>query len=267
MSVKRADVNLNFEMKKNVSFYLICSMAVVSMFLCSGTGNAQINLQHTFDGGYVSFAGGYVYNNDAGCYYTSSSITNGQVKLYNADFSLYKTINVPNAQVVNCVTRNLFNSDRKIEFYVYTYNTNTGIFHSYLYNEDGTVIKDFGDGSSGGGVIKVNGQFKLFVNRLLNSTYTTDIYSLPGTVSAVPSQNVNEMQFPYPNPANSIITLPYQLKQGEISEMHIYNISGKLIETKHIDFVFDKILLNVSNYPKGEYIYEVNGVSNKFIVN
>jgi len=71
----------------------------------------------------------------------------------------------------------------------------------------------------------------------------------------------------YPNPANTTITLPYQLKQGEKSAMHIYNINGQLVETKQVDYVFDKILLNVSSYASGTYFYEVNGVSNKFIVN
>ena len=48
--------------------------------------------------------------------------------------------------------------------------------------------------------------------------------------------------------------------------MRISNIQGQLVELKQIDYVFDKIILNVSNYSKGVYIYEVNGVSNKFVV-
>jgi len=71
----------------------------------------------------------------------------------------------------------------------------------------------------------------------------------------------------YPNPAKTTINLPYRLKQGETSVMNIYNANGQLMETKKIDFVFDKIQLNVSGYTKGIYFYEVNGVSNKFIVN
>jgi hypothetical protein len=73
-------------------------------------------------------------------------------------------------------------------------------------------------------------------------------------------------QFAYPNPAKTTIYLPYQLKLGETSVMHIYNAYGQLIETKKIDATFNTILLNVSNYSKGVYIFEVNGAGNKFVV-
>ncbi len=46
--------------------------------------------------------------------------------------------------------------------------------------------------------------------------------------------------------------------------MNIYGINVELIESKRIDSVFDKILLDVSGYAKGTYLYEVNGASNRF---
>ena len=48
--------------------------------------------------------------------------------------------------------------------------------------------------------------------------------------------------------------------------MNIFNINGQLIESKKIGYDFDKILLDVSGYAKGMYIYEVKNVSNKFVV-
>jgi hypothetical protein len=138
-----------------------------------------------------------------------------------------------------------------------------------IYNEDGVIIKDFGERMYGDGFIfKINEQYKLFLyERDDHDIYATEIYSLPGTMlNVAPQMGNNIFQPPYPNPANSTITLPYQLKQGEISTMRIYNMNGQLIETKQIDSAFDKILLNVSNYRRGIYLYEVNGESKRFIV-
>jgi hypothetical protein len=128
------------------------------------------------------------------------------------------------------------------------------------------ILKEFyGCVYVGVSLFKVNNQFKLSMYNYDNNT--TEIYSLPGTMAnVVPQIGGNIFQSPYPNPANSTITLPYQLKQGEISTMRIYNMDGQLIETKQIDSAFDKILLNVSNYRRGMYIYEVNGESKRFIV-
>ncbi len=97
--------------------------------------------------------------------------------------------------------------------------------------------------------------------------FKTEIYSLPGVGTNVRSAQAEKVSSPYPNPAKTTVTLPYQLKQGETSTMNIYSINGQLIESKQIDSVFNKILLNVSGYAKGAYLYEVNGVSNRFIVN
>ena len=146
-----------------------------------------------------------------------------------------------------------------------------------LYNEDGIMIKDFGYGQTlvllGIHLIS-NGKYRLSIFRSIinpqpyEATILTEIYSLPGNPpsgTASPRASVN--QYPYPNPASSTITLPYQLARGEVSAMHIYSLNGQLIETKQIDATFDKILLNVSNYTKGTYLYEVNGTSNIFIIN
>ena len=98
-------------------------------------------------------------------------------------------------------------------------------------------------------------------------TNKTEIYSLPGSISSsISAVKSSSIISPFPNPANSTINLSYKLAQGETAIMRICDIQGKLIEQKQIDCQFDKILLNVSNYNKGTYIYQVNGVSKKFIV-
>ena len=258
---------------------LVYAVSAIILYF-SQVVNAQITLDHTFDE-YVT------YNSDVDLYvplYTNNNSNN--IELYNTDYSLYKNILITPPEGYKLFTtsfayltpsRKFFNNDYKIEFFV-MFQTETPLAdynNNYilkLYNEDGTVLKDFGNSYS---ILYpsfhiVNNQYRLSIVRyyLSGSTisYTTDIYSLQGTSAGVNEMKSVRMQQPYPNPANSVIVLPYQLKQGESSTMRIYDIQGKLIETKQIDSFFDKIMLNVSGYSQGLYLYEVNGVSNKFLV-
>ena len=253
-------------------------MVTVNMLLFLQTTNAQINLEHTFEES-VYPASSYYGDNDILINYSDND-GNRQYKLFNADYSLHKIIDISlfggypdgyNSFSVNNFTRKLFNDDNKIEFIVDFMNFETYSSILRIYNEDGTIIKDFGETSifSSCTIYKIGEENKLFrfTSDMNTDSHTTEIYSLPGKISnIVPIAGNSFSQPPYPNPANSTITLPYQLRQGEISTMHIYSINGQLIESKQIDSIFDKILLNVSNYRKGIYLYEVNGESKRFIV-
>lgn len=267
-------------MKKNVYFFIVGSM----LFLLQNT-NAQINLLHTFDAS-VNWTGN-VYTEQNLFPFSSYSITNVVnnsfvVKIYNADFSVISnnTYNFtpPAGYTVSYVymSRKIYNSDNNYEFWV-TYSRTDEIYDNtrqrgILYNQNGTIIKDFGSAYLIlPSILHVVGNnlrlslLKYYYNGT-SMTTKTEIYSVPGIPSGIADLKSSEFQAPYPNPATSIITLPYQLKQGEMSVMRIYNANGQLIETKKIDSVFDEILLDVSHYTKGLYLYEVNGISNKFIV-
>ena len=234
---------------------------------------AQINLEHTFVGKVDYAKDNAIYSNTN--YYLS--IGTDLIKLYNEDYSLYKSITIASPANyfiynVNC-TKNIVTTDGKIALLVTFYNGSAGAGLTYamrMYDENGTILKDFGYMGYWWANIHItsNNKYRLTVIRNNSSNvYATEIYSLPGTVPiGVSSPQTTNYQPAYPNPANTIITLPYQLQQGEMSVMKIYNLNGQLVESKQIDYVFDKILLNVSGYAKGVYLYEVNGVSNRFIV-
>ena len=74
------------------------------------------------------------------------------------------------------------------------------------------------------------------------------------------------MLLPYPNPASSIVNLPYEIPQGTTAEMRIFNLDGQLVDVKQIGSHFNNIQLNVDNYTAGIYFYEYNGNKGKFIV-
>jgi hypothetical protein len=271
---------------------------IAAMFCLSQVSNAQITLEHTFLNESVSFNMGVVngelnYLSEVTTYpensfYLAGVVNNSyRIKIYNSDYSLHtnQTYNFtpPEGYRVASVSpsKKLFNTDSNYEFLVrYTKIS----YSSYdnedekliLYDANGNIIKDFGTGYSfwvSSQLYIINNKYKLLIYRNLfdeedNSFTNTEIYSVPGTPSSsnVRTASVNSRLSPYPNPANTVITLPYKLEQGEFSVMNIFSISGQLIETKQIGYDFDKILLNVSNYAKGVYFYEINGVSNRFIV-
>ncbi|MDR3705859.1 MAG: T9SS type A sorting domain-containing protein [Paludibacteraceae bacterium] len=213
---------------------------------------------------------------------TSPNI-NTKIKIYNSDYSVYKesTLAIPSTKSIDqgdyntdlflnpygvFATKHLFNSDDKIEFLVLSWCMMCSSTYSLqLYDEDGTLLQDFGVKRYAKIIQTTDSKLKLIIG--LNSTDSvTSIYTLPGTLSSVSLKSATVSDSPYPNPASTTVTLPYSIASGTTTTMSIYNTKGLLIEQKTIDSVFDKILLNVSGYEPGTYIYTYNGISNRFIV-
>ena len=257
-------------------------MAVTTALLLSQGANAQITLEKTFEGNVEHIGTPYSPFQD---YYTYLDAETSEVRLYNEDYSLYKTVKITppakySLQYVSLFSKNVFTNNDVITF-VGQFNSTAAdvpdrnLAQNYkLYDENGTMLKDLGYAFTFFSPtihVTPDNKFRLIVLSYVSVSplrYKTEIYSVPGTVPTDlrSAQVENPKQLPYPNPANTIITLPYKLEQGETSVMNIYNINGQLIDAKQIDFVFDRILLNVSGYAKGVYLYEVKGVSNRFIV-
>lgn len=251
---------------------------------------AQITKAHSVDEYW------YTVSIDDTLYYFTEVRThelNYLVKIYNQDYSLYRIIDLTQYIPDTCswnmlwannyyqygrgaMSKRLFNSDNKMEFCFYTQpiNYSNKTFHPYIVNENGNIVHDFGtlEGSCNGGSVSVlaNGSCRL---NLYSSgdehANHTEIYTLPGkcytTISEAEKANAN-LNPPFPNPSRSTVNLPYQLQKGEIAVMQIYNINGQLMEQKQIEGSFDHIMLNVSHYPAGVYIYTYNGISQKFII-
>jgi hypothetical protein len=217
-------------------------------------------------------------------YTISGSGASSKIKIYNSDYSVYKETtltSIPSDKAIDqneyntdlflnpygvFATKHLFNSDDKIEFLVLSWCMMCSSGYSMqLVDEDGTLLQNFGVKNYAKIVQTTDNKLKLLVG--LNSTDSvTSIYTLPGTLSSVSLKSATVSDSPYPNPASTTVTLPYSIASGTTTTMSIYNTKGLLIEQKTIDSVFDKILLNVSSYEPGTYIYTYNGISNRFIV-
>ena len=277
-----------------ISFYT----SIVAIMCClSQVSNAQITLEHTFKNESVSFMSGNVNGKPnfsveklfpVGSFYLTEVVNNSvHIKAYNPDYTLIidKTYSLtpPTGYKVShvWVFKKVFNTDDNYELLV-TFSKISPVSNDneacrlILYDSNRNVIKDFGAGHMfyiGNLVYIINNSCKVRIVRRLysggeNFVDNTEIYSVPGDPSAYDAGNtsVDSFSSPYPNPANTYITLPYKLNEGEFAVMNIFNINGQLIESKKIGYDFDKILLDVSGYAKGMYIYEVKNVSNKFVV-
>jgi hypothetical protein len=277
-----------------ISFYT----SIVAIMCClSQVSNAQITLEHTFKNENVSVMSGNVNGKPnffveklfpVGSFYLTEVVNNSvHIKAYNPDYTLIidKTYSLtpPTGYKVShvWVFKKVFNTDDNYELLV-TFSKISPVSNDneacrlILYDSNRNVIKDFGAGHMfyiGNLVYIINNSCKVRIVRRLysggeNFVDNTEIYSVPGDPSAYDAGNtsVDSFSSPYPNPANTYITLPYKLNEGEFAVMNIFNINGQLIESKKIGYDFDKILLDVSGYAKGMYIYEVKNVSNKFVV-
>lgn len=263
----------------------------VLVLACCCMSNAQITLLHTFDqemneGVFTTTWGGcspwfeYVQE-PLNCYYFIDE-ENRNIKCYDSNFQLVTNSSFASSPIfandeissasAGIFGRHIVNTDDKIELIVELYlidDSYHSSYHSYVINEDGDIIYDL----NGGHIIrstlhKVGNQLRV----LGCSNYdNTDIavYALGGNYN--PSTMVTytqpgSFQNPYPNPSRNTITIPYTLPSGETSQLRVFNMNGQLLETFNIGSDFDKIQINVSNYPKGTYIYTYNGVTKKFVV-
>lgn len=257
-----------------------------ALLLSALFANAQITLLHTFEEDGVSAYSPTIIEDVGIYYYITDSIDDPSnyyyhyttYYYYDSEFNLYwsRQFKVARYSGISLFpTRHLIDTDDGLEFIV-SESTSTAFgssrVHSYIMEEDGTIIYDFTNGDNNGFEFKlVNNQIRLFrsVGYFVGS-YTADdmeleIYGTGGNYSSEEFHLVTNSAA-YPNPARSNITLPYELVDGETATMSIYNLNGQLIERFEIGPHFNQVQLNVDGYSPGIYLYEYKGKSNKFIV-
>ena len=171
------------------------------------------------------------------------------------------------------ISDKLFNADSQIEFLIRFYRNvsapNTlDINVLTLINENGTVLQQFGNRESAE-VIKGNGtNLKLIVIAPSNSgNYIYDVYGLSGTLSTVQFKNINLSLTSYPNPAKNEMTITNFELDGNKSKLEVFDINGKRVIERNIKENENEIILELSDFPKGVYIYKINGQTNKFVKN
>ena len=261
---------------------------LVFLFLISGiSANAQITLEHTFTpiSGYASTVlfssnGTKIIANDTGSY---------QLKLYNTDYSLWKTITVPGYsgfkyQRALVVSDNLFNSDNSVEFIAFYYSTTTSfLYKAVLVNESGVAVFDLGNNSSFS-VEYINGVYKLFAQSSFSTPslhYATQVYSLPGTMPCGHCGSVGVPKTtrtgayvspPIPNPTSGPVTLSYTLPDDiAAAVLTIYNVEGRAVCNYTVSGFEKQLTIDNSKLPSGIYYYvltaeNMQAVSGKMVI-
>lgn len=200
------------------------------------------------------------------------------IKLYNTDYTLWKTITIPPisgypvAITNGLISDNLFDTDNDLEIYV-TYRRATSMsYRRKILNEDLTELIDLdtSDIYLEPFIYNLDGVHKLFITYGSNRTR---IYSLVGSLPCgscggvgVPKYNSEfsgEISSPMPNPNNGSATINYSLPNGYNSGViTLFDLSGTIMKMYQVDRNSTELQINTTDLPSGLYYYNLtsNGV-------
>ncbi|UKB85994.1 T9SS type A sorting domain-containing protein [Chryseobacterium sp. MEBOG06] len=225
-----------------------------------------------------------VYTNADETFYYSVGYGMNEVKIYKADYSIYKqfTPTVPSGynmfidQYNNnfILSKSIFNTDSKLEIIItfekYNPATSEREYIIKIYNEDGNIIHEFGPNYKFSDEYDINIYHDNISNinklRLFNqNTNSTEIYVLPTTLLSAKEIQSKAKLSAFPNPANKILNI---INPGKGSNtIEIYDGAGKIILTQHFNMSDSRISINVENLPVGTYFYQIGVMRSKFIKN
>ena len=249
---------------------------IIALTLVALTTKAQVTLDHTY-----SYSGNFegafklVNLSVSGYKYCLVDQTLRQVRLYNLNHSLWKTINLvaasPNWLQNIVVSEQLFNSDNLVEV---LYSTNFGANHIYdsvfVINELGSMVFSAINGyNTNSPHIQNDGvNFKLFLTDTLGTQGY--VYSLTGTLPcdlcggvmgiSEPNSNGNKEMIsnPFPNPTNDKTTITYELPEGiNQGKLVFYDVTGNVVKEFNVDRTFKDLQVSNSDLSAGTYYYEL----------
>lgn len=201
-----------------------------------------------------------------------------ELKLYNLDLSVYKTITIPISLTndslsdyeLGYVSENLFDLDNGIEYVFYSdLKLNTSIAFVKIFDEDGSTlfysdsvdiygffnfdeITPFIYNTSEGVKMKIRKKF----------SQENKFYSLPGSLLSVKpiSENspIAKVLNAYPNPSKETVTIEFELPNGSNKgTIMIYDQLGNSIKSYDVDDKFKKIMISSSELSAGTYYYSL----------
>lgn len=210
-------------------------------------------------------------------------------QLYNMDFTLFKSIEYPEAPdavawTVDMISLSLFDCDEsQLEYLAYSSGSIEGN-QLRVWREDGTALLEL-DGYSIGSFLtspKINPLYRAASDSTgtylrvaseegFGVTSTVRIYKLCGQMpmplaresggnvlggrpAAVPQGN---MQL-YPNPGQNELRIDYDLKGHPQGTLEIFNQSGQIVHEAKLGPVFDHVRLNLPQLPAGMYVVRIH---------
>jgi hypothetical protein len=259
-------------MKKNLYIFAILLTAM--------TTHGQVTLENTYSSpnGIIKMINLSV----SGYKYCLTDYITNQVKLYDLNHSLWKTINLPVSAGGNLehnsivVSEHLFNSDNSIEvlypvsFYVSSLSQYDSIF---VVSESGIILfnSKAAWSTTYGQIVNDGANFKLITQDYTLTQY--NVYSLPGTLPcnacgvftdiALQNSTDNKQMIsnPFPNPTNDKTTIKYELPKGvSQGKLMFYDINGSLVKEFLIDRTFNELQVSNSDLSSGTYYYQLQTI-------
>lgn len=204
---------------------------------------------------------------------------------FSSDFSSFTTKNFQFSSINGYkidhvqITQHIFNNDDEFEFMV---NYRLADNHDWESNEyekivvfdsKGNTIKDFGASREMwwflDGVFILNNHAYIIIEKYNDGHTVKELYSVPTTINPNQLKSAtisNTTLSAFPNPAKTYVNLSYNVSGVEDAVMTITDASGRVVEQKTVNAMSDKLHLNVANYKRGMYFYEVQGFTGRFIV-
>jgi hypothetical protein len=246
-------------------------MKKIIFFIVTATFTNLALAQMTLEQSYVSkvFSSINAFNTDSGInYFTVDNLVN-QLKIYDANHVLIKTVNVPvdsghKFSQIFLPTDRLFNSDDLIEMIILTFNSTTYVKKMVLINENGVILQNLGNRTEVMLIKLANGSYKLETRINDINGFDYDIYNLPGTLSVAQVGLFRDSIIAFPNPTQNVINFTSDLMDGEISNLEIFDLSGKMILQKNVITENQRVSIDISDFSTGVYICKLNGKINKF---
>ncbi|MCF8381659.1 MAG: T9SS type A sorting domain-containing protein [Bacteroidales bacterium] len=242
---------------------------IAGLLFFSYTSFGQLSIEHSFN-----YSANVTKLNSTTYKYFLMDVPAHQCRIYNLDYSLYKTINLPVPggewlYDIRFVSEDLFNEDSKIEV-LYTYykwvaasGTASGyyIYHTKVINEDGTLLLDV-PGALYSYVKEVSpDEYSLFLYAYDFSvdpyTIWTSICKLPGVLNTIEESKKSGFSIDgFPNPASSYVNVEYVLPPHmETAYLHLVDASGKEKAVYLVDGFTNFLRLETENFSPGVYFY------------
>ncbi|OCA80532.1 hypothetical protein BBH99_00055 [Chryseobacterium contaminans] len=236
----------------------------------------QMNLEHSYtsDGSHWD-----VYSDNNTSHYLIGK-ENNTFDIYNANHTLYKTLvpNIPGTYTYipellkegYPISKRIFNTDDQLEFILTFINNQNGQRLMLIINEDGNIIKQFGNDYQPLYQIfhdAVSNQNKFVISKNSGTNTVTEVYTLPTstlTTLEIQTQNKNKLSA-FPIPANKILTITNLGNGG--NHVQVYDASGKMVLHKSFGWGEKSISLDVESLQAGVYLYKIGDQNAKFIKN
>lgn len=240
--------------------------------LVTGFALGQINLVHTFPVNEDAA----IYSNGSQLMYCTQVIDQPIIKIYDQSYTYVKTLNLTipagyewmtfMTDLDYQVSKNIFNTNDKLEFIVYFHKSGTQASKLQIIDEDGTIIKDF-PGTYRFEYTKIYHDPIDNTNKikiLNHTTMQTEIYSLPtSTLANKEIMTVKNKLAAFPIPAKT--TLKINNPQNNAHKVEVFDTTGNMVINQSFTSQDNLITLNVQNLANGLYIYKIGDLSSKFI--